>query len=91
MAPATVMSKSDGSASLYLSSGGGYKGGRGIETVQTAAQRAVAQARLIELPKFTTSDFLLAAVHGVNFYLFYLPRMRGLRSAHECDRVGCKR
>ena len=52
-----------------------------METVRTAAERALAEARLIELPNHTTSDFPVPAVHGVNSYLL---RMRGgLRSAHH--------
>ena len=66
---ATVMSMIDGSASVYVSSGGGYIGGQGIETVRAAAQRAVLEARSVQLPKQAASDFPLPPPHGVIFYL----------------------
>jgi hypothetical protein len=41
---ATLVALSDGNASLYLSTGGGYIGGIGHESVRTAAQRMVTVA-----------------------------------------------
>jgi len=66
---ATVMAMSDGSASIYLSSGGGFIGGKGIESVRLVAQKAVEVARLLELPEQSTTDFPLPGTHGVFFYL----------------------
>jgi hypothetical protein len=93
---ATVMSMIDGSASVYLSSGGGFIGGQGIETVRAAAQRAVAEARLVQRPKKPTTDFVLPSEHGVIFYLltdagvFSLRATEGeLRSAeHPLRKLG---
>lgn len=65
---ATVMSMFDGSASVYLSSGGGYIGGQGIGPVRSAAQKAVAEARLVQMPEHATADFPLPAAHEVFFY-----------------------
>jgi hypothetical protein len=66
---ATVMALSDGSASIYLSSGGGFIGGKGIESVHLVAQKAVEMARLVQLPEQPTTDFPLPEAHGVFFYL----------------------
>ena len=41
---ATVVAISDGTASIYLSSGGGYIGGQGHESIRKAAQKAVSVA-----------------------------------------------
>ena len=65
---ASVVAMSDGSASVYLSSGGGYMGGKGIEPVRLAAQKAVEAARSAELPSGPTTSYPLPEPHGVFFY-----------------------
>jgi hypothetical protein len=65
---ATVMSMSDGSASVYLSSGGGFIGGQNIEPVRLAAQRAVAEAQSVQLPEQAVKDFPLPDTNGAIFY-----------------------
>jgi hypothetical protein len=44
---ATVVAMSDGSASVYLSSGGGYIGGKGQEPIRLATEKAVEVARTV--------------------------------------------
>jgi len=66
---ATVVAMSDGSASVYLSSGGGYIGGKGQEPVRLAAQQAVEVARAVQLPEKSTTAYPLPGEHGVFFYL----------------------
>lgn len=65
---ATVVAMSDGSASVYLSSGGGFIGGAGQEPIRNAAQKAVAIARDVRLPAKPVSIFPLPEQHGVFFY-----------------------
>jgi hypothetical protein len=66
---ATVVAMSDGSASVYFSSGGGYLGGKGQEPVRIAAQKAVETARAVQLPAQPTTSYPLPEGHGVFFYL----------------------
>lgn len=65
---ATVVTMSDGSASVYLSNGGGYIGGKGIEPVRAAAVKAIEVARSIDLPKEPTKAYPLPETGGVFFY-----------------------
>jgi hypothetical protein len=65
---ATVVALSDGSASVYLTSGGGYIGGIGQEPIREAAEKAVAVARTVQLPSEPTTDFPLPDTGGVFFY-----------------------
>ena len=65
---ATVVAMSDGSASVYLSSGGGFVGGIGQEPIRNAAQKAVAIARDLQLPSNPVSTYPLPEQHGVFFY-----------------------
>jgi hypothetical protein len=65
---ATVMSMADGSASVYLSSGGGFIGGKGIEAVRWAAQRAVSEATSLQLPEHSTTHFPLPGANEAVFY-----------------------
>jgi hypothetical protein len=65
---ATVLALSDGSASVYFSSGGGYLGGIGQEPIRDAAKKAVDVARSVQLPEQPTSSFSLPERHGVFFY-----------------------
>jgi hypothetical protein len=66
---ATVVAMSDGSASVYFSSGGGYIGGQGQEPVRIAAQKAVEVARAVQSPEQSTSVYPLPEEHAVFFYL----------------------
>ena len=66
---ATVLAMSDGSASVYFSTGGGYLGGIGQEPIRTAAKRAVDTAKLVQLPQSPTTAFPIPEQHGVFFYL----------------------
>jgi hypothetical protein len=66
---ATVVAMSDGSASVYFSSGGGYIGGKGQEPVRIAAQKAVETAHAVQLPAQPTTSYPLPEEHGVFFYL----------------------
>lgn len=65
---ATVVASSDGSASVYFSSGGGYIGGRGQEPIRLAAQKAVDVARAVQLASQPTTEFPLPETGGVFFY-----------------------
>ena len=65
---ATVVAASDGSASVYLSGGGGYIGGKGQEPIRLAAERAVEVARAVQLPSQPTTDFPVPETGGVFFY-----------------------
>ena len=64
----TVVAASDGSASVYLSSGGGFIGGKGQEPIRKAAQNAVEIARTVRLPSTATTSYPLPDQHGVFFY-----------------------
>jgi hypothetical protein len=65
---AAVVAMSDGSASVYLSSGGGYLGGIGQEPIRKAAQNAVEVARGVQLPSQAATDYPLPVQHAVFFY-----------------------
>jgi hypothetical protein len=65
----TVLAMSDGSASVYFSTGGGYIGGEGQEPIRIAAERAVDAAKLVQLPHSPTTAFPIPEQHGVFFYL----------------------
>jgi hypothetical protein len=65
---ATVVALSDGSASVYWSSGGGWIGGKNIEPVQKAAQKAVRiAAEFVDLMT-SASAFPLPGRGDVIFY-----------------------
>jgi hypothetical protein len=66
---ATVIAMSDGSASVYFSTGGGYIGGKGQEPIRIAAERSVDAAKLVPLPHTPTTAFPVPEQHGVFFYL----------------------
>src|SRR4051812_47928164 len=53
----TLVALSDGNASIYLSSGGGYLGGGAHETIRKAAQAMVALAATFQPRATTTSVF----------------------------------
>ena len=65
---ATVVTMSDGSASVYFSNGGGYLGGHGQEPIRAAAQKAVGTARAVQLPAEPSMSYPLPKRHGVFFY-----------------------
>jgi len=66
---ATVVAFSDGSASIYLSSGGGYLGGNGHEAVRKAAQNMVAVAAEFRKQTTATTAYPLPQRGEVIFYL----------------------
>lgn len=68
-ATATVMALSDGSASIYLSSGGGYLGGQKEESVKSAALQAITVAREFPPQMKKTTDYILPTTGEVVFYL----------------------
>jgi len=93
---ATVVAMSDGSASVYLSGGGGYIGGVGQEPIRAAAKRAVEVARTVQLPAEPTTDFRLPETGGVFFYFrtdagvfAFRTRTQEVRSpAHPLRKIG---
>jgi len=66
---ATLVAISDGSASIYVSSGGGYLGGQGHEALRKAAQRMVAIAAEFQKQTTTTTVYPLPQRGEVIFYL----------------------
>lgn len=66
---ATVMALSDGSASIYLSSGGGYLGGQNQETVRNAALQAIEVAREYPSQMQKTTEYNLPVTGEVIFYM----------------------
>jgi len=66
---ATVVGFSDGSASIYLSSGGGMIGGHGQEPIRRAAQKFVATAREYQPQMHITTEFPFAEKDQTIFYL----------------------
>lgn len=65
----TLVALSDGSASIYLSSGGGSIGGAGHETIRKAAQAMVALAAKFQSHAKATKDFPLPKAGQTIFYL----------------------
>jgi hypothetical protein len=66
---ATVVAMSDGSASIYLSSGGGSIGGIGQEAIRNAARRAVGLAADVQPQTKETTAFPIPDVGQVQFYV----------------------
>jgi hypothetical protein len=66
---ATVVAMSDGSASVYLSSGGGFLGGIGHENVRKAAQATVAAANEAQPQMHLTTTYPLPQRGEVIFYV----------------------
>ncbi len=66
---ATVVAFLNGSASIYLSGGGGYIGGSGHESVASAAKRAVQAARGATGAMHPTRNFPLPTAGNVTFYV----------------------
>jgi hypothetical protein len=65
----TVTSMSDGSASIYLSSGGGSLGGIGQEAIRNAAKKAVSLAADVQPQMKETKTFPLPETGQVKFYV----------------------
>jgi hypothetical protein len=65
----TVVALSDGSASVYFSTGGGYIGGGGQEPIRKAAKKAVDAARSVQASTRAATAFPLPQRGGVIFYL----------------------
>ncbi len=66
---ASVVAMSDGSASIYLSSGGGYLGGIGQEPIRVAAKKAVESAAEVQPQMKKTETFSVLPETGqVTFY-----------------------
>jgi len=80
---ATVVAMSDGSASVYLSSGGGFIGGKGQDSIRQAAQKAVDIARSVQLPPEPTTDYPLPEQHGVFFYFLTDAGVFALRTSEK--------
>lgn len=66
---ATVVSFSDGSASLYLSSGGGFLGGISHESVRKAAQKMVATANENQAHMLPTKTYPIPTLGQMTFYI----------------------
>jgi hypothetical protein len=65
---ATVVALSDGNASVYLSSGGGFIGGASHESIRQAAQKMVAIAAEYQPQTHTTKTYALPREAQVIFY-----------------------
>ncbi|MBZ5719154.1 MAG: hypothetical protein LAO03_02130 [Acidobacteriia bacterium] len=66
---ATVAALSDGSASIYLSGGGGFIGGRSQQPVRDAAKKTVEEAKKCRPLMRATTSFPLPEKSEVAFYL----------------------
>jgi hypothetical protein len=65
---ATVVALSDGNASVYLSSGGGFIGGVSHESIRKAAQKMVAVAAEYQAQTRATTTYPLPQRSQVFFY-----------------------
>jgi hypothetical protein len=65
----TIVALSDGNASIYLSSGGGFIGGQSHESIRNAAQGTVAAAAEIQALSKATTIFPSPTQGTVIFYL----------------------
>ena len=65
----TIVAVADGNASIYLSSGGGFIGGIGHESVRTAAKAMVAAAKTFQPKTTLTTSFPLPKAGDTAFYL----------------------
>ena len=66
---ATVVAFADGSASVYLSGGGGFIGGQGNESIRSAAKKAIEVANQSKSAARATSSFPPPRQGQVVFYL----------------------
>ncbi len=67
--PVTIVTFSDGSASIYLSSGGGFIGGIGHESVRRAAQAFVSAAGKFQPQMTAAKDFPEPTLGQAVFYI----------------------
>ena len=67
-ATATIVALSDGNASVYLSSGGGYIGGQAHASIRDAARQAVVTARACQTMMEATSAYPLPERGELIFY-----------------------
>jgi hypothetical protein len=65
----TVVAVADGSASIYLSSGGGFIGGIAHENVRKAAKAMVDTAKTLQPKMVSTSSYPLPKGGEVAFYV----------------------
>jgi hypothetical protein len=65
----TVLAMSDGSASIYLSNGGGFMGGQGSPPIRDAAIKAVGIANKLKTQARPTSTYPLPKQGEIFFYL----------------------
>jgi hypothetical protein len=68
-ASVTVVALADGTASVYLSNGGGFIGGQGLMPIRTAAQVAVLVAAKVQEAFKPTAEYPLPSRGTVAFYL----------------------
>jgi hypothetical protein len=66
---ATIVAASDGTASVYLSNGGGFIGGQGVAAINAAAKACVQKAAAAESQMLPTKEFPLPAPGEVNLYV----------------------
>ena len=66
---ATVVALSDGNASIYLSSGGGFIGGISHESIRKAAQKMVAIAAECQPQAHAATTYPLPKPSQISFYL----------------------
>ena len=67
---ATTVALADGTASIYLSSGGGFiGGGASHESIRNAAKQAVETAKAVQSLTHLTTDYPIPQRGQVNFYL----------------------
>jgi hypothetical protein len=69
MGAATVVAFGDGSASIYLSTGGGYIGGASLQALRTAARALVTEATQFQPQATPTTTFPLPKPGETRFYL----------------------
>jgi hypothetical protein len=66
---ATIAAASDGTASVYLSNGGGFIGGQGVPIINAAAKDCVQKAATAMPHMLPTEEFPLPAPGEVNLYV----------------------
>ena len=81
-ATATIVAYSDGNASVYLSSGGGFLGGIGKEPIRNAAKNAVAIANASKNSATLTTTYPMPEQGEV---IFYLLTDEGVRTARASE------
>jgi hypothetical protein len=67
--PVSIVAIADGSASIYMSNGGGYLGGIGHESIRKAARNMVAAAAEVQKETTATTVYPLPRRGEVIFYL----------------------